>query len=192
MPKRRNDKRRRGFAGGAAKVATSLLWPLWVRVARRPIDSCAVFAAFTASLVIIVNAVALQSGPRPAPFSVNRSISPLVHRPVHATVLQAPPSRTTEIARSSYTDAGKADDPIAQFIGLSSRIMAVQRVLSDYGYGQIKPTGNLDRATSVAIEKFEREHRMPVTGRISDRLVEELAQMVGHPLTRAADLRLAR
>ena len=44
----------------------------------------------------------------------------------------------------------------------------MQRVLSEYGYGQIKPSGVVDEATSEAIEKFEREHKLPVTGRISD------------------------
>lgn len=60
--------------------------------------------------------------------------------------------------------------------------MAVQRALTDYGYGQIDPTGILDAPTTAAIEKFERAHNMPVTGRVSDRLVNELAAMIGHPL----------
>ena len=60
--------------------------------------------------------------------------------------------------------------------------MAVQRVLSEFGYGQIKPSGILDEATSAAIEKFEREHKLPVTGRLSDRLLSELAAMTGRPL----------
>jgi hypothetical protein len=40
----------------------------------------------------------------------------------------------------------------------------------------------LDDATSQAIEKFEREHKLPVSGRVSDRLVSELAAMIGHPI----------
>jgi peptidoglycan hydrolase-like protein with peptidoglycan-binding domain len=60
--------------------------------------------------------------------------------------------------------------------------LAVQRVLANYGYGQIKPSGILDDATSQAIEKFEREHKLPVSGRVSDRLVNELAAMTGHPV----------
>ena len=64
----------------------------------------------------------------------------------------------------------------------SPRIMAVQRVLSNYGYGQIKLSGMLDDPTSQAIEKFEREHKLPVSGRLSDRLVNELAAMTGHPI----------
>jgi hypothetical protein len=60
--------------------------------------------------------------------------------------------------------------------------MAVQHALSDYGYGQMKPSGFLDGPTTSAIQKFEHEHKMPVTGRISDRLVGELTSLVGHPL----------
>lgn len=77
-------------------------------------------------------------------------------------------------------------DPIAELIGSSvgspSRVMAVQRALTEFGYGQIKPSGVLDPATSAAIERFEREHNLPVTGRLSDRLLSGLAALVGHPL----------
>ena len=60
--------------------------------------------------------------------------------------------------------------------------MAVQRALADFGYGQIKPTGIFDPDTRVAIEKFERDRRLPVTGQISDRVVRELAALTGRPL----------
>ena len=74
------------------------------------------------------------------------------------------------------------NDPIAELIGPSPRILAVQRTLSEYGYGQIKPSGMLDDATSAAIQKFEREHKLPVSGRVSDRLVAELTAITGHPI----------
>ena len=61
-------------------------------------------------------------------------------------------------------------------------MLAVQRTLAEFGYGQIKLTGVFDEATKAAVEKFEREHRLPVTGRISDRLMRELAAMTGRPL----------
>ena len=73
-------------------------------------------------------------------------------------------------------------DPIAKLIAPSRRVMAVQRALADFGYGQIKPTGIFDPETRAAIEKFERDHRLPVTGQISDRVVRELAAMTGRPL----------
>ena len=61
-------------------------------------------------------------------------------------------------------------------------MLAVQRALADFGYGQIKPTGVEDADTRAAIEKFERSRQLPVTGTISDRLVRELAAMTGRPL----------
>ena len=76
----------------------------------------------------------------------------------------------------------RRNDPIAELLGSSARVAAVQRVLSEFGYGQIKPSGILDGATSAAIEKFERERKLPVTGLLSDRLVSELAAMSGRPL----------
>jgi peptidoglycan hydrolase-like protein with peptidoglycan-binding domain len=73
-------------------------------------------------------------------------------------------------------------DPIAELIAPSKRVLAIQRALADFGYGQIKPTGVYDPDTRTAIEKFERDHRLPVTGQISDRFVRELAAMTGRPL----------
>jgi peptidoglycan hydrolase-like protein with peptidoglycan-binding domain len=74
------------------------------------------------------------------------------------------------------------NDPIAELIAPSKRVLAIQRALSDFGYGQIKPTGQYDPETKAAIEKFERDHRLPVTGQISDRVVRELAAMTGRLL----------
>ena len=59
---------------------------------------------------------------------------------------------------------------------------AVQRTLTEYGYGQLKPTGTVGSDTQVAIQKFERDRKLPVTGQISDRLVRELSAMIGHPV----------
>jgi peptidoglycan hydrolase-like protein with peptidoglycan-binding domain len=73
-------------------------------------------------------------------------------------------------------------DPIAQLLTPSKRILAVQRALADFGYGQIKPTGIEDAETRTAIETFERDRRLPITGQVSDRLVRELAVVTGRPL----------
>ena len=64
----------------------------------------------------------------------------------------------------------------------SHRVAAVQRVLTEYGYGQLKPTGTVGSDTQAAIQKFERTRRLPVTGQMSDRLVRELTAMIGHPI----------
>jgi peptidoglycan hydrolase-like protein with peptidoglycan-binding domain len=61
----------------------------------------------------------------------------------------------------------------------SQRIVMLQRTLAEFGYGQIKPSGILDTDTQRAIEKFEREHKLPVTGQLSDQVVRELAAATG-------------
>lgn len=62
----------------------------------------------------------------------------------------------------------------------SRRVATVQRLLSDYGYGQLAPHGHVDAGTRAAIRKFELARHLPVTGQVSDRLVAELAAMTGH------------
>lgn len=146
-------------------------------------------------MVIIVNAIFLQTGAHPAPFVANstpqmatadksaaqNTLKPTDLLPVHAAPT---PALQQAAAVPLPQPAPRRNDPIADLIAQSPRILAVQRVLSQYGYGQIKPTGVLDDATSGAIERFEREHKMPVDGRISDRLVSELNAMTApaHPI----------
>jgi len=64
----------------------------------------------------------------------------------------------------------------------SKRLLALQRALTDFGYGQIKPTGVVDAETQAAIEKFERERKLPITGQPSDRVMREMTAMTGRPL----------
>jgi len=58
----------------------------------------------------------------------------------------------------------------------------VQRALTEYGYGQLKPTGTIGPDTKAAIVKFERERKIPATGQMNERLVRELSAMIGHPI----------
>jgi peptidoglycan hydrolase-like protein with peptidoglycan-binding domain len=64
----------------------------------------------------------------------------------------------------------------------AGRVIAVQRALADFGYGQLTPNGVVGPETKVAIERFERERKLPVTGQVSDRLTRELAAVTGRPL----------
>jgi Putative peptidoglycan binding domain len=171
----------------AATAALSLACRALAKALRRPVDSVAIIAAGAASIAILVNALFLQSGSHPAPFFANPTRQPTAAaRPkpeaASRTLEPAPSVHSTGTTRALQTVAARRNDPIAEFIGSSARIMAVQRVLSEFGYGQIKPSGFIDNATSAAIEKFEREHKLPVTGRVSDRLVSDLAAMTGRPL----------
>lgn len=85
--------------------------------------------------------------------------------------------------RTPPAPASNRPDPLGDLIAPpAKRVVAVQRALTDFGYGQLRPTGVMGPETSAAIEKFEQSRRLPVTGMISDRLVRELAAMTGRPL----------
>ena len=73
-------------------------------------------------------------------------------------------------------------DPIAELLAPPKRVLAVQRALAEYGFGQIKPNGVLGPETQAAIEKFERERKLPVTGQLTENVTRELAAMTGRPL----------
>jgi peptidoglycan hydrolase-like protein with peptidoglycan-binding domain len=100
--------------------------------------------------------------------SILRAPAKLVRATIRATVGARPAQTPSEAA---------GERPTA-----SKRVIALQRALAEYGYGQIKPSGIIDAETQAAIEKFERERRLPITGQASDRLVRELAAMTGRPL----------
>ncbi|MCC8967248.1 peptidoglycan-binding protein [Bradyrhizobium sp. Pear76] len=72
--------------------------------------------------------------------------------------------------------------PTSHLSPAGKRIAAVQRTLTEYGYGQLKPTGTIGSDTQTAIAKFERARKLPVTGQMSDRLVHELSTMIGHSI----------
>lgn len=98
-----------------------------------------------------------------------------------ASPAAAPVARPPAPVRVS-TSASSRGDPLGDLITNSRRIASVQRALTEFGYGQLKPTGTVGSETQAAIQKFERERKMPVTGHISDRLVRELTVMTGRPI----------
>jgi Putative peptidoglycan binding domain len=190
------DDRRRNARSSARAVALGA--QLWTRATERPVDSFAILGAAAAALVITVNAVFLQAGAKPAPFVATPApaaavadgqpklvaqgtLKPADLAPTHTAAIPPHPQQATAMP-ATIPLPPRRNDPIADLIGPSQRIQAIQQVLSEYGYGQLKPSGTLDNATTQAIEKFEREHKLPVTGRVSEKLVSQLGVMIGHPI----------
>lgn len=91
-------------------------------------------------------------------------------------------SRAPPKSEAATPRAPARQDPIAELIAPSQRVIAVQRALNDFGYGPVKATGNYGAETIAAIQKFERDRKLPVTGQISPRLLRELAALTGRPL----------
>jgi hypothetical protein len=107
---------------------------------------------------------------KPAPVSV---IAKTTAAPVASANIARPPAPIPVSSRS---------DPVGDLIIASRRVAAVQRALTDYGYGQLKPTGTVGSDTLAAIQKFERDRKLPITGQMSDRLVRELSAVTGRAI----------
>jgi peptidoglycan hydrolase-like protein with peptidoglycan-binding domain len=101
-----------------------------------------------------------------------------------ASITRAPAkvTKTSAIPVAAAAPPGRPPGALPDRPTPSRRVLAVQRALADYGYGQLKPTGIVDAETQAAIEKFERERRLPITGQPSDRVARELAALTGRPL----------
>jgi peptidoglycan hydrolase-like protein with peptidoglycan-binding domain len=99
-------------------------------------------------------------------------------RAIQRSNAKQPRGAAGPIGRSPQT----RPDPISEVLAPSQRVLALQRALADYGFGQIKPTGVVDHETQAAIEKFERERKLPVTGQPSERVARELGSITGRPL----------
>jgi hypothetical protein len=95
----------------------------------------------------------------------------------------APPVTTSSVPRPpAPVPVSSRTETIVSSAQGARRVAAVQRTLTEYGYGQLKPTGTVGSDTQAAIQKFERTRKIPVTGQVSDRLVRELTAMIGHPI----------
>ena len=129
---------------------------------------------------VLINALFLQTGPHPAPIFANhgpQSDNPvMLPRPRPGAIrgdLAVPGSAAVNQKITSARDA------IGELLMSSKRVIAFQRALSEYGFGQVRPTGTIDAQTKTAIEEFERHRKLPVTGQISERVTRELAAMTG-------------
>ncbi len=64
----------------------------------------------------------------------------------------------------------------------SLRILSLQRALARLGYGPVRMNGSFGPDTKEAIERFEKDWMMPVTGLMSENLFTKLAAVNGAPI----------
>ena len=167
-----------------------------------PKDLFAGVLAFAAVSAIVANAMFLQAGRHPYPMFGTASVSQMptvtstpvpaplprvrppeaearvIEKPVEAPVASKPGATPL---RPPAAIAAKSD-PVGDLIVSTRRIAAVQRALTEYGYGQLKTTGVIGTDTQAAIQKFERDRKLPVTGQLSDRLIHDLSVLTGRPI----------
>jgi len=160
---------------------------------RNPADAIGIFVLVIAAGAILVNALYRQPGPHPAPiFSIKPR--PVASEPSGGVVPAMPRARPDVLASAkpeavahppTKTEAAAPRsrfDPIAELIAPAPRVVAVQQALNDYGYGPLKVSGHFGAETVSAIQKFERDRKLPVTGQISPRLLRELGTVTGRML----------
>ena len=183
----------------AAAICAILANALFLQAGRHP-------SPMFGSVVTLPSPQAAAVSPLPRPRPVELISEPPEIRPVevrgadpkHVEIKSADPRgdsknpdplanlvvRSTGAPTAAPANVARPPAPIpatAQSAG-ARRVASVQRALTQYGYGQLKPTGAVGADTQAAISKFERDRKLPVTGQMSDRLVKELTAMIGHAI----------
>jgi len=146
------------------------------------------------------------SNPIPRPRPVGADTSPLEPKATEFRVEPKPAEKAPEKPVEATASTPRSGDPMTNLVKQTTsapssvaiarppspisvqqspaarRVAGVQRALSEFGYANLKITGTMSGETQSAIQKFEREHKMQVTGQVSDRLLRELAVAIGHPV----------
>ena len=129
--------------------------------------------------------LAAATVPAPIPMPVPRPDPTTV-----GSVVTTPPPAPAPIVRASAAGG----DPIGNLIrgGEPSsrpaelrpdmRVMSVQKALTKLGYGPLKADGVLGTTTRQALERFERDKKLPVTGGLGTRTTRQLASASGTTL----------
>jgi hypothetical protein len=179
-----------------AAIVAIIANALFMQAGRHPAPMFGTLTTLPAGASPVVASVPTSLLPRPRPVEADTVLSET--RPVDpkAADPKAADPMTSLVKTTSTVQAATANiprppmtvpvssrvDSVPVSIGGSHRVAAVQRALTEYGYGQLKPTGVVGSDTQVAIQKFEKARKLPVTGQVSDRLVHELAATIGHSI----------
>lgn len=119
--------------------------------------------------------------PKPAANARTTAVTPAAElKPVDL----APPPAVVPVSAPAPSGIGALSAEVTGSVRppaevLSPRVLAVQKALANIGYGPLRIDGRASPATREAIQRFERDRRLPVSGEVSDRLVRELNAVAG-------------
>jgi hypothetical protein len=202
---RERPRRRRAPAPGRFKALLQILMQVLLHVLlapllQRPGRSLAVIVFAGITTAFLVNALMMQRRLHPSPMFrpvAREKTVPPVARSADAKpqkdVIVLPPLRPLD--RIGPSDARpaqntKASDSIADMIrnagaerGVepSRQVMAAQRALAKLNYA-VKPDGVMGATTRSAIERFERDRNLPITGELGPRVAKALSAATGVPV----------
>lgn len=151
---------------------------------------------------ISINALTMQPAPHPAPLfgkaerdaaaRQNSSVAgpvrtqPAVPSSIEDVIPPLPPSRRPSETASTTSDpiadllrSGTRSTPAETMPEPDFRLMSAQRALVKLGYGPLTDDGLFGPMTRNAIERFEREHGLEVTGRLVPQTTRALSVRSG-------------
>lgn len=125
--------------------------------------------------------------PAPRPAELASVAPPALLRTAPAQPAARP---ATPVREATEATATKKNDPIAALLRGAepapaatsqpgdAKVAAAQRALQKVGF-VVKPNGVFGASTRQALEKFEGDHGLPVTGKLAGRTLKELAAQSG-------------
>jgi hypothetical protein len=196
-----------GARGRAPRSSPGLVRRLVTAASERPGAVAGTIVIAGAATAIVLNALSLQTSRHPAPIFARGgegvASRPRTHDPAGPPALAPmPPARPPagnppapqavaprtairdsigEMIRASDTTTGTATSPRSseQAVDPQRVVASAQRALSKLGYGPLKPDGVLGQGTRQALERFQRDRRLPTTGELGPRTIRELSAQAG-------------
>ena len=115
----------------------------------------------------------------PAPPPVAPAAAPA---PTPVPAAPIPPAKPAQV-RDPIGDLIRAGEAGASTASAeTARVAAAQKALTKLGYGPLKADGMAGAGTRQALERFEKDRRLPVTGELKPRTVKELSAQAGMPI----------
>jgi hypothetical protein len=167
----------------AARLGSALKAALLFAV-RRPALVLGTLVVLAACAAVALNALFPRTEPAlRRPVVVSAPLPPA--RPPEVAIPAAPAPTpvaspaTKPASRDPIGDLIRGVDPASVAKDASAKVAAAQRALTKLGYGTLKSDGAIGPGTRQAIEKFERDRRLPVTGDLNSRTTRELSAQAG-------------
>ncbi|NBN62917.1 peptidoglycan-binding protein [Microvirga tunisiensis] len=116
--------------------------------------------------------------PRPSPFAHPARNAP------SQTVLPAAPTFTPApqaVAEAAPVPPRNLDDVTGSLDMDGRRLARIQALLSELGYGPLRADGVMSKNTANAIQRFELDRGMAITGQVSPALIQALEDFTGIP-----------
>lgn len=165
-------------------------WML-AQCAHRPGETAGTLVALGAAVYVSLNALGFQAGRHPAPILPQPAMQAAKPAPVRIVSTDAPAVKAEPEAAAKEALRAASHDSIGALIRSpgdttssvtpkpDTSVAKAQRALTKLGYGPLKDDGVMGSGTKAAIEKFEREHKLPVKGEAAGRTLRELATRAG-------------